>query len=46
MQRRIINSPKFKKLKIDIIEGWDKKRDEILFKYKILVNLSGSSNYK
>ena len=44
-RRRIINSPKFKKLKIDIIEGLDKKRDEILFKYKILVNLSGSSNY-
>jgi hypothetical protein len=34
------------KLNIDIIEGWYLKRDNILFQYKILLNISAFKNFK
>jgi hypothetical protein len=30
---------------IDLIHGWDKERDEILFRYKILVNIHFNKDY-
>lgn len=45
-RRNIINQIINKGYTIDIISGWKKERDEKLFTYKILVNISYQEDYK
>lgn len=45
-RRNIINQLINKGYTIDIISGWKKERDEKLFTYKILVNISYQEDYK
>jgi hypothetical protein len=45
-RRNIINQIINKGYTIDIISGWKKERDEKLFTYKILVNISYQDDYK
>jgi hypothetical protein len=45
-RNNIINGFINKGCNIDIISGWKKERDEILFTYKILINIGYDENYK
>jgi hypothetical protein len=45
-RNHIINDLIQRGYNIDIISGWRKERDERLFRYKILINISYNSGYK
>lgn len=45
-RNNIINDFINKGYKIDIISGWKKERDNILFRYKILINIGYNTSYK
>ena len=45
-RRNIINQMQNKGINIDIISGWKKERDEKLFTYKIILNISYKEDYK
>ena len=45
-RRNIINELINKSYTVDIISGWKKERDEKLFTYKILLNISYQEDYK
>ena len=44
-RRRTILNNLLKNIKINVISGWNKKRDNILFRHKIILNISADKDY-